>query len=156
MPLTFRLAEAADHPRLEQFIIDSFEPITLYPKIEQRFGKFNGKGWRERWQLRLRKAFQTETVLVGEFEGEIVAQAHGTYEPELRLAFLNVLAVDRRFQGRGFGREMLRGMMSHMKEHGAEHIYLDCLADNFSANELYRTEGFEEMGRLIYWYAKIP
>jgi ribosomal protein S18 acetylase RimI-like enzyme len=156
MALEIRYAKPSDYERLEQLIIGSFEPISLYRKVEERFGPFNGKGWREQWRLRLRKVFHTEIILVGEWEGEIVAYASGTYTPETRLAFLNLLAVDGRFHGRGFGREILQTMMSHMKEHGAEHMHLDCLADNDAANELYRSEGFQEMGRSIYWYAKLP
>jgi ribosomal protein S18 acetylase RimI-like enzyme len=156
MSLEIRLAKPSDYDRLEQLVVDSFEPVTMYRKIEDQFGPFNGKGWRDRWRVRLRKDFKTDIILVGECEGEIVAYAGGRYEAEFRLAFLNVLAVDRRFQGRGFGREILRTMMDYMKEQGAEHIHLDCLADNDSANALYRAEGFQETGRAIYWYAKIP
>ena len=156
MSLEIRLAKSSDYKRLEHLIVESFEPISLYRKVEERFGPFNGKGWREQWHLRLRKVFDREFILVGEADGEIVAAATGTCTPETRLAFLNLLAVDRRFHRRGFGREMLRAMMEYMKEQGAEHMHLDCLADNDSANDLYRAEGFQEMGRSIYWYAKIP
>jgi ribosomal protein S18 acetylase RimI-like enzyme len=156
MPLEIRLAKASDYKRLEQLVVGSFEPISLYRRVEERFGPFNGKGWREQWHLRLQKVFDREIILVGEAEGEIVAAATGTYTPETRLAFLDVLAVDPRFHRRGFGREMLRTMMEYMKDQGAEHLHLDCLADNDSANDLYRAEGFQEIGRSIYWYAKIP
>jgi ribosomal protein S18 acetylase RimI-like enzyme len=156
MPLEIRLAKSSDYKRLEQLFIDSFEPISLYRKVEERFGPFNGQGWREQWRLRLRKVFDREIILVGEIEGEIVAAACGICTPETRLAFLNLLAVDQRFQRRGLGREMLQTMMEYMKEQGAEHMHLDCLADNDSANDLYRAEGFQEMGRSIYWYGKIP
>lgn len=156
MPLEIRLAKSSDYKRLEQLFIDSFEPISLYRKVEGRFGPFNGQGWRDQWRLRLRKVFDHEFILVGEIDGEIAAAATATYAPETRLAFLNLLGVDQRFQRRGFGREMLRTMMQYMKEQGAEHMHLDCLADNDSANDLYRAEGFQEMGRSIYWYAKIP
>jgi ribosomal protein S18 acetylase RimI-like enzyme len=155
MSLEIRLAKASDYDRLEQLVIDSFEPITMYRKIEERFGSFNGRSWRERWRLRMRKVFKTDIILVGEFEGEIVAYASGSYEAEMRLAHLNLLAVDGRFKGRGFGREMLRTIMDFMKEQGAEHMHLDCLADNDSANALYQAEGFQETGRAIYWYAKL-
>jgi ribosomal protein S18 acetylase RimI-like enzyme len=156
MPFEIRLAKGSDYKRLEQLIVESFESISLYRKVEERFGPFNGKNWREQWHLRLRKVFDTAIILVGEFEQEIVAFASGTYTPETRLAFLDILAIDARFHGRGFGREMLQTMMGYMKEQGAEHIHLDCLADNDAGNELYRSEGFQEVGRSIYWYAKIP
>lgn len=156
MPLEIRLAKPSDYKRLEQLFINSFEPISLYRRVEDRFGPLNGKTWRDQWRLRLRKVFDREFILVGELEGEIVAAAAGSLTPETRLAFLNLLAVDQRFHRRGFGREMLQTMMEYMKEQGAEHMHLDCMADNDSANDLYRAEGFEEIGRSIYWYTKIP
>jgi ribosomal protein S18 acetylase RimI-like enzyme len=51
---------------------------------------------------------------------------------------------------------MLQTVMDYMKEQGAEHIHLDCHTDNDAATGLYRSEGFQEMGRSISWYAKIP
>ncbi len=156
MSLEIRLAKASDYKRLEQLFVETFEPISLYRRVEKRFGPFNGKGHREQWHLRLRKVFDWEIILVGECDGEIAACACGVYTPETRLAFLNLLAVDARFQGRGFGREMLQTMMGYMKEQGAEHMHLDCMADNDAGNALYRSEGFEEVARSIYWYVKIP
>jgi ribosomal protein S18 acetylase RimI-like enzyme len=156
MSLEIRLAKASDYKRLEQLIIDSFEPITRLRKVEETFGPFNGKSWREQWRLNLRRVFDREIILVGELEGKIVACACGAYTPETRLAFLNLLAVDSRSQGRGIGREMLQTVMDYMKEQGAEHIHLDCHTDNDAATGLYRSEGFQEMGRSISWYAKIP
>ena len=65
--------------------------------------------------------------------------------------------MDRRFQGRGYGREMLRGMdAAHAEPGRAVHINLDCLTDNDAGNALYRSEGFEEVARQIRWFRKLP
>jgi len=95
-------------------------------------------------------------ALAGESGGEIVAMSSGTLERDDALAYIDLLAVDRRFQGRGHGREMLRGMMQHMKGLGAQYVHLDCLTDNDTANALYRAEGFEEVGRQVRWFRRIP
>jgi ribosomal protein S18 acetylase RimI-like enzyme len=155
MPLTFRLAVPSDYAKVETLVIDAFEPITWFKKADARWGPLNGKEWRQRWQLRFAAAFKTQIVLVGEAEGEIAAVATGTIDLDTRLGFIDLLAVDRRFQGRGYGREMLRGMLRHMKEQGAVHAHLDCLVDNEAANSLYRSEGFEEAARSIRWFVKI-
>jgi len=155
MELHFRLAEPADHDDLERMAIESFEPITFFKKVDDRFGPLNGVNWRERWQNKLRKAFRNETVLVGTTEGQLVAMAVGTIQEEMRLAFLDILAVGQEYQGHGCGRQMLRAFKAHAKQQGAGHIYLDCLVSNENANCLYQTEGFEEMTRSIYWYAKL-
>ncbi len=156
MPLEIRRADRSDYERLETLVIDSFEPITWFKKAQQRFGPLHGQDWRARWRKRFREAFATQTVLVGEAEGQIVAYASGAVDADTRLALIDLLAVDRRFQGRGYGREMLRAIMNSMKAQGAEHVNLECLVDNDAANELYRSEGFEEVARLIRWFRKIP
>jgi len=50
---------------------------------------------------------------------------------------------------------MLRGMIQHMKNLGAQYVNLDCLTDNDKANALYRAEGFEEIARQVRWFRKI-
>lgn len=156
MPLKFRAATPADHPRLEAMIIASFEPITWARKADERFGPLNGMDWRRRWQLRLANVFATQHILVAEQDGEIVAMASGSIEEPTRLGFIDLLAVDPRFQGRGYGRAMLRAMLEYFKSRGCEHAHLECLVDNQTGNRLYQSEGFVEVARSIRWFIKIP
>ena len=155
MPLAFRLARPDDYARLERLVLDSFEPITWAKKLDERFGPF-GRDWRARWQARVAHIFKTQTVLVGEAEGEMVACATGTLDVDSGLGYIDLLAVDRRFQGQGFGREMLWAMLGYMKKHGCPHAHLECLADNDVGNHLYRAEGFTEVARSVRWFIKIP
>jgi len=153
--LRFRAACPSDYPQLEKMVIDSFEPITWMKKADERFGPLNGRDWRQRWQARFRQAFDTQRVLLGEAEGEIVAYASGTYDPETLLGFIDLLAVSRDRQGKGYGREMLRGMLQYFKDLGAQHVNLECLEDNTTGNCLYREEGFVEVARSIRWFIKV-
>lgn len=100
--------------------------------------------------------FATQYILVGEEDGEIVAMASGTIEEPTRLGFIDLLAVDRRFQGRGYGRAMLRAILAYLKQQGCEHAHLECLVDNEAGNRLYQSEGFVEVARSIRWFIKIP
>ena len=156
MPLKFRLAAAPEHSRIEEMVIESFEPITWFKKLDARIGPLNGRSWRTRWQARMRRVFEAEIVLVGESDGTLAAMSSGTFDRDDALAYIDLLAVDRRFQGRGYGREMLQGMMQHMKGLGAQYVNLDCLTDNDTANALYRAEGFEEVARQVRWFRRIP
>ena len=156
MPLTFRIAREGDFLPLERLVIDSFEPITWFKTLDERFGPLNGRGWRERWRRRWAVVFQSEIVLVGEAQGEIVACATGTIDLDTRLGYIDLLAVDNRRQGKGYGRQMLRGMLRHMREQGCVHANLDCLSDNGPGNCLYRSEGFEKVAESIRWFIKIP
>lgn len=156
MPLKFRLAQPEEYEQIQEMVIASFEPITWFKKLDARIGPLNGRDWRTRWQSRMRHIFETEIVLVGEHDGEIAAMSSGTLAHEDALAYIDLLAVAQKCQGRGYGREMLQGMMQHMKSLGAKYVHLDCLTDNDTANALYRKEGFQEVGRHIRWFRKIP
>jgi ribosomal protein S18 acetylase RimI-like enzyme len=156
MPLAFRLARASEYRTLENLVLDSFEPITWFKRADERFGPLNGHDWRQRWQVRFAKVFETQIVLVGEREGEPIAIAAGSIDPCTKLGYIDLLAVDQGHQGKGYGREMLRGMLRYMKDHGAVHANLECLADNDAGNQLYRSEGFQEVARSVRWFIKIP
>ncbi len=156
MALAFRLARPEDYPALETLTLESFEPITWFRQVDRRFGPLNGKDWRQRWRSRFRRAFDTQHVLVGETGGRIVAFASGTIDVDEGLGFIDLLAVDRSCQGRGYGREMLRGMLAYMKAQGAAHAHLECLADNDTGNNLYRSEGFETLAVSNHWFIRIP
>jgi ribosomal protein S18 acetylase RimI-like enzyme len=136
-------------------VIASFEPVTWFKKLDNRIGPLNGRDWRTRWQARMGHIFETEIILVGEAAGEIAAMSSGTLEADNALAYIDLLAVDGRFRRRGYGREMLRGMMDHMKDLGARYVHLDCLTDNDTANSLYQAEGFQEVARHIRWFRKL-
>ncbi len=155
MPLTFRLARPSDHPRLEEMVIDAFATVTWFRRVDEMFGPLNGLDWRERWRLRMKSVLASQVVLVGEAEGEIVAYASGTYDPAARSAYIDLLAVETRHQGKGYGRLMLRAMVEHFKQHGAQHAHLDCLTDNQAGNCLYESEGFQKVAEHIRWWIKL-
>ena len=155
MPLHFRVANRSDFSTIEELVIGSFEPITWAKKLDAKIGPLNGVDWRARWQARLQNVFNTQIILVGEADQRVQAMSSGTLDREPALAYIDLIAVDRRAQGQGFGREMLRGIIEHMKNLGAKYINLDCLVDNDTANALYRSEGFEEVARHIRWFRRI-
>ena len=156
MLLDVRPAQASEYQKIEDMVIESFEPITWFKKLDDRIGPLNGRDWRMRWKDRLRHVFETEMVLVGEADGKLAAMSSGTLDQAAALGYIDLLAVDRRFRGHGYGREMLRGMMQHMKALGGQYVYLDCLTDNDTGNTLYRAEGFEEVAQQIRWFRRIP
>jgi GNAT superfamily N-acetyltransferase len=153
--LQFRLARTEELPALEKMVIDAFEPITWMKKFDAAFGPLNGTDWRARWRGRMAKIFETQILLVGETGGEPVAFASGLVDPLTAMGFVDVLAVSRAHHGRGYGREMLRGIMQHFRELGCRYVHLDCLTDNDVANSLYESEGFFEVARQIRWFREL-
>jgi ribosomal protein S18 acetylase RimI-like enzyme len=150
-----RPATPADFPALERLIIASFEAVTWARSLEERYGLLNGLDWRARWQRRVAKIFAEQIVLAGEAGGELVAAATATLDRDAALGYIDVLAVGVGCQHKGYGREMLRGAMRHLQGLGAQYVNLDCLTTNEKANELYRSEGFEEVARHIRWFRRL-
>lgn len=155
MELQFRLATAGDFETVTKLVIESFEPITWQKKLDQMMGPLKGVDWRGRWKMRLEKIFQSQIVLLGEESRQIAAMATATVDQATALAFVDVLAVAKGRQGRGLGREMLRGMIDHVRSLGCRYVNLDCLTDNDGGNALYRSEGFTEVARHIRWFKEI-
>lgn len=153
--LSFRLATSADHPRLRRLIVDSFEPITWFKKLDEKLGPLNGVDWRGRWDTRLDKVFATQVILVGETEGEIAAAATGTLDTAVALGFIDLLAVDLKHQGKGYGRQMLRGMLDYFRSQGMQHANLECLTDNDRGNALYGSEGWEIVASSNRWFIQL-
>jgi ribosomal protein S18 acetylase RimI-like enzyme len=155
MPLLIRPATPADYPALHALVIAAFEPITWQTGVDATFGPLNGLDWRTRWALRLDNIFQTQIVLVGEENGAPAALATAALDRAAALALIDVLAVGPAFQGRGYGRAMLRGMLDHLRQLGMQHVQLDCLTTNAVGNALYESEGFVEVARHIRWFRKL-
>lgn len=153
--LHFRLATEADHAALRPMIIDSFEPITWFKKLDARFGTLNGCDWRARWEARLERVFASQLILVGVAQGTIVAAATGSVDTTTKLGFIDLLAVDSAHQHRGYGRAMLRGMLDYFRELGMEHAHLECLTDNARGNALYGSEGWEIVSTSHHWFRKL-
>lgn len=150
--LRFRIARPDEYPALRELIIASFEPITWFKKQDAQFGPLNGCDWRTRWNHRLDAVFASQIILVGVADGEVVAASTGTYEERTRLGFVDLLAVGLAHQGKGYGRAMLRGMIAHFRELGAEYAQLECLSDNDRGNALYEAEGWKPVATSIKWF----
>lgn len=155
MQLHLRLATEKDHAPLERLVIDSFEPITWQKNLDATIGPLNGCDWRQRWANRLRKIFATQIVLVGEADGRLAAMASANIDRESALGYIDVLCVGAGFQGRGFGRQILRGIIEHLKTAGCQFVQLECLTTNEPGNSLYESEGFQEVARHIRWFKKL-
>lgn len=155
MRLQLRLARAEEYQQIELMVIDSFEPITWARALDNKFGPLNGADWRARWKSRLEKVFADQIVLVGEVDGILAAMSSSSLDKQAALAFIDLLAVAKTHQQHGYGREMLRATMQHMRKLGAEYVHLDCLTTNDKANALYEAEGFEEVARHIRWFRRL-
>ncbi|MFK0401932.1 ribosomal protein S18-alanine N-acetyltransferase [Microbacterium sp. NPDC090225] len=67
-------------------------------------------------------------------------------------ADIQTIAFDADHRGAGRGRALLRALLDAARERGAREVFLEVRADNPSAEGLYLSEGFEEIGRRPRYY----
>lgn len=67
-------------------------------------------------------------------------------------ADIQTIAFDAEYRGAGRGRALLRALLDAARERGAREVFLEVRADNPSAEGLYLSEGFEEIGRRPRYY----
>lgn len=92
----------------------------------------------------------TRTYVVAEAEGVVIGYA-GVYclAPT---SDVQTIAVDKSWQGRGLGREMLRELLGTARERGCAEMLLEVAADNSAAIALYESEAFEVISRRRDYY----
>lgn len=67
-------------------------------------------------------------------------------------ADVQTITIAERRRGRGEGRLLLRALLAEAVAAGAREVFLDVREDNAPARSLYRSEGFEEIGRRPRYY----
>lgn len=65
---------------------------------------------------------------------------------------VQTIAVAASARGRGSGRALLRALLDAARDRGVREVFLDVRDDNPVAQQLYRSEGFTEVGRRPRYY----
>lgn len=150
-----RPAVPGDLPRIIEVSLAAFETVTWQRTVDRVFGPLKGLDWRERWRLRMAKAFQEETFLVLEESEQIIGYACGTLDDATGVGHIDILAVDPAARRRGCGRHLLSAMEELFRSQGATHVTLESLVDNETANSLYRRTGYQQLAQHINWFKKL-
>jgi ribosomal protein S18 acetylase RimI-like enzyme len=100
-------------------------------------------------QLLLPRAFATV-----EHDGEPVGWGLAVYERGFVGLYDLVIAGD--WRGRGFGRQLVAGLIAWGQQQGAHAAYLQVRAENAAAIRLYRRFGFAEAYRYANWSLARP
>ena len=75
-------------------------------------------------------------------EGRAIGLLVLTIVPKKKRFEIADVLIDRRYQGRGYGKIMLKMGLDILKRHGAEELTLYCVRDNVAAMRLYESVGF--------------
>jgi predicted GNAT family N-acyltransferase len=94
----------------------------------------------------------TSDVIVASIlqDNRIIACGYGAVEREY-VGFFDIV-VDQEYRGKGYGREIMKGIMGEAKRRGVKSGYLQVVEANEVALNLYTSLGFEKM--YSYWYRR--
>lgn len=90
--------------------------------------------------------------LVDEQDGAVIGYGGVRALAGGRDADIQTVAFDAAHRGAGRGRMLLRALLDAAARRGAGEVFLEVRADNPAAEGLYRSEGFEEIGRRPRYY----
>ena len=90
--------------------------------------------------------------LVDEHEGVIIGYGGVRALQGSADADIQTIALDADHRGGGRGRALLRALLDAAADRGAREVFLEVRADNPTAEGLYLSEGFEEIGRRPHYY----
>lgn len=82
-------------------------------------------------------------------EGKIVAFAFYRYRPHIGEGYLNRMAVDPSYQGKGIGKMLLEDALNWFKKKGAETVRLTTQCNNEKSVALYKNYGFKPVDKSI-------
>lgn len=89
---------------------------------------------------------------VDEVDGDVIGYGGIRALPGGTDADIQTIAYDAGHRGGGRGRALLRALLAEAMSRGAREMFLEVRADNPAAEGLYRSEGFEEVGRRPHYY----
>lgn len=130
-----------------------WEKVSVAKNITDRFGPLNGHTWTDhKADQILAEINKAEVVLIGELGGQAAAFATLVYDRKYATGAVGHLGVAREFQDKGLGRGMLRECFTRMRRDGLKYARIDTLVQNERGEYLYKSEGFEEVGRTIHMF----
>jgi len=145
-----------DRAEVLQIAAASFDGVSLDENIQQHFGRI-GHEWRQLKQQAVDYDLggNPTSVLVAELDGRIVAFACNRLYRQRRIGHVANLAVAPPLQGKGIGKLLLEASMQHFRDTGMRYVRIETLAQNEKADRFYRSIGFQEVGRQVYFFKEL-
>ncbi len=125
--------------------IEAFEHIISKEELEKRLNKRSVDFYNE--------VFDKDTILLAEEDGKLIGYIQfgdphfptiETTEEDQELQRVYVLSG---YQGQGVGKKLIKTALNSKRLKDAKNIYLDVREDNIGAQRLYKSLGFEPVGR---------
>lgn len=145
MELSIRLARKEDHPQIEKIMQQVQQlHVELRPDIYREVSAAITED-------KLKEGISLQTFYVAETENKVVGilsflhrSVRGAHQVAREVLFVDTMAVDEAYRGKGVGTAFLDFLKKIRQERGFDGIELQVNARNKAAYDIYRSWGFKE------------
>ena len=155
--MQIRKMKTDDMERIVAITETAWGDATLYKIMEDRYGIFDDKGWKERKADEVQALFSRipDNVIVAVEDDKVVGYASFTIEADNQVGYVQDNAVDPQYQGRGIGSAMNKWVLDHFRSEGVRIARVSTLLHDKAARRVYEKSGFEELARTIHYSMRI-
>jgi ribosomal protein S18 acetylase RimI-like enzyme len=146
-----------DLPLLQQITIDSFGGVALEQMLEEKFGRWNERSWRERKGDQIQDDCRANPggVFVAERDGVIVGYITTIIDKVNSRGRIPNMAVVQSARGLGLGRRLVHHALDYFRQTGMKVAQIETMASNDIGQHLYPSCGFEEVARQVHYAMKL-
>lgn len=155
--IIMRPYQAGDLPILRQITVESFSGVALDQQLEDRFGKWTQRGWKERKADHVDDdvASNPAGVFVAEKEGVILGYITTRVDRPNNKGRIPNLAVVAGARGLGLGRRLIIHALDYFRAEGLALAQIETMVSNEVGQHLYPSCGFEEVGRQVHYAMRL-
>jgi ribosomal protein S18 acetylase RimI-like enzyme len=152
-----RCFQPADLPVLRQITVESFRSVALEQLLEEKYGRWNERGWKARKADHMDDdcAANPSGVFIAERDGVILGYITTRVDRHNSRGRIPNLAVIEEARGLGLGRRLIEHALNYFRAEGMHVAVIETLATNEVGQHLYPSCGFEEVARQIHYATKL-
>lgn len=155
--ISIRHFRPEDLSKLQTITVDSFGGVALEQMLEERFGCWNERSWKNRKADHIDEdcAVNPEGVFVAERAGEILGYITTRIDKVNSRGRIPNMAVVEHARGLGLGRRLIHHALDYFRRTGMKVAQIETMASNATGQHLYPSCGFEEVARQVHYAMKL-
>ena len=155
--ITIRPFRPDDLAKLKQITVDSFGGVALEQMLEEQFGCWNERDWRERKADHIEDDCRENAagVFVAEKAGAILGYITTRIDRVNSRGRIPNMAVMESARGLGLGRRLIQHALEYFRQTGMKVAQIETMASNSIGQHLYPSCGFQEIARQVHFAMKL-
>ncbi len=146
-----------DLSKLQQITVESFGGVALEEMLEEKFGCWNERSWKQRKADNIEDDCRVNPagVFVVERDGEILGYITTHVDRVNSRGRIPNMAVVESARGLGLGRRLIHHALDYFRQTGMKVAQIETMASNSVGQHLYPACGFEEVARQVHYAMKL-